>query len=84
MYDPLSTTLGSIRPLLCGHLDLVEINILIYFIRFKMSVVLVKKNCFKMNVTFSFNALIIYIFPIVPLNYYYALYFQSTTFYFNL
>jgi len=43
-----------------------------------------KKNCFKINVTFSFQCTINYLFPTIPLNYSHAHYFQSTTFYFNL
>ena len=52
-----------------------NVMIVIYSLRFKMSVTLAKKNCFKMNVTFSFQYNNNFFFSIVPSNWYFAHYF---------
>jgi len=45
-----------------------EVKQLIVLLRFKISVVLAKKDCFKMNVTFSFQCNNNFSFSIVPFN----------------
>ena len=51
---------------LCNsHLNLCS-NIVLYSLRFKMSVTLAKKNCFKMNVTLHFQSNFNFFLPISP------------------